>query len=603
MRALPWVTARAPWWVAAVLGVILVAAGLVLVSHPLGALGVLGFYVGASCVVSGVADLLGRGPAALRTGGVDSAEPAGATSARSLSDRLLPWFWIAVGVVVIVWLGRDVGLFGPAIAIAMIVSGCVSVLRPIVGRTWRGAPEAMLGIAEVTFGVLALLWPDATLIVIAVLFGARTVLFGLTLLIRAGQQVWRPGHRPELRDRRTAVLRWVGAAAVLALAVGAGWISHTLRAGIPVADSFFDTPGELPDTPGHLIRWEEYSGNLPDGMVGFRIFYTTTNAWGEVVPSSGMLAVPADADGPVPLITWAHGTVGVARACAPSIGPDALTVGGQPAAAQLADLGWAMVASDYPGMGAAGDDPYLIGEGEGRAVLDAARAARQLETTSLSDQTVIWGHSQGGHGALWAGQLADDYAPDLNVLGTAALSPASNPRALADSVLAHPDAAGATLGIAFVVDSYTRYYPDLALDDTVVPAGRTIVREAASRCTGEGGTLVTILAGLSVARDQPIVDPDALAGTFGDRLTENTATGPWAAPVFIGQGEADEVIEFGINTDYVGLLCGQGVDVEFHGYPDGTHMSVLATGSQLNADVVRWTQERLAGSPSEPNCP
>lgn len=591
IRALPWLTARAPWWVSALLGVVLVLAGLLLVIRPLAALHVLGLYIGVSCVVAGVADLVRR-------------RSEDAEARRSLPDRLLPWFWIVVGVLLAAWLGRHVGLFGPVVAIALIVSGVGSVLRGGRVRTWRLAPEAVLGIAEIVFGVLALLWPDATLIVIAVLFGGRTAIFGVTLLIRAVTTVLRPERPAAAHERRrSSAVRWVGAVCVLALAVGAGWVSHTLRSGAPVLDPFYATPDELPDTAGELIRWDEYSGNLPDGMTGYRIYYTTTNGWGDIVASSGILAVPEGAGGPVPLITWAHGTVGIARACAPSIGPDALVLGGEPGADRLAELGWAMVATDYPGMGAEGATPYLIGEAEGRAVLDAARAARQLTEVSLSEETVIWGHSQGGHGALWAGQLAADYAPDLNVLGTAALSPASDPRAIAETVLAHPDAAGATLGIAFVVDSYTGYYPDLDFEDTVVPAGRTIVREAASRCTGEGGTLVTILAGLSVARDQPIIDPDALAGTFGDRLTENTATGPWAAPLFIGQGEADEVIPFHINTAYVEQLCGMDVDVEFHGYPDGSHMSVLAPGAQLNEDVVRWTQDRLAGLASEPNCP
>src|SRR5690625_7641015 len=36
--------------------------------------------------------------------------------------------------------------------------------------------------------------------------------------------------------------------------------------------------------------------------------------------------------------------------------------------------GWAIVASDYTGLGTPGSHPYLIGEGEGRSVIDAVRA-------------------------------------------------------------------------------------------------------------------------------------------------------------------------------------------------------------------------------------
>jgi hypothetical protein len=50
-------------------------------------------------------------------------------------------------------------------------------------------------------------------------------------------------------------------------------------------------------------------------------------------------------------------------------------------------------------------------------------------------------------------------------------------------------------------------------------------------------------------------------------------------------------------------LCAARTDVEFVGYPGGTHMSVLADGSHLNADLERRTAERFAGTRSTPNCP
>lgn len=587
IRALPWLTRGAPWWLLGGLGVLLVAAGLFLLTRPLSALGVLGVYIGVSCVVSGVADLL-----------------APPDRARRGFHRLEPWWWIAAGVAVLAWLGRDVDLLGPAVAALLLGSGAIALAGLFVDRSADAWIRALFGVAEIIFGLLALLWPDATLIVIAVLFGGRTLVFGLMLIWRGVHAAlgWSRTRRPQ----RTA-LRVVVAVSVLVLALVTAWVSHSLRGGAPVVDAFYDTPGTLPTEPGVLIRTAPYDGNLPVGLVGTRIYYTTTNADGMIVPSSGLLAVPADnADpgtAPAPLITWAHGTVGVARACAPSINPEAITVGGIPAADRLAELGWAMVATDYPGMGAEGDFPYLIGQGEGRATLDAARAARQIPGVRLAPETVIWGHSQGGHAALWAGQLAVEYAPDLDVVGTAALSPASNPRALAESVLAHPEALGASLGVSFVVRSYAAYYPDLPFDEVVAPAARSIVREAAARCTGQGATLVTALTGLTIAADQPIVNPDALNGRFGERLTENIPTGPWSAPLFIGQGESDEVIAFRINQDYVAGLCATGTDVDFRGYPGGTHMSVLAAGSDLNADLVAWTQDRLAGKPAPSTCP
>ncbi|MEU0313359.1 lipase family protein [Nocardioides sp. NPDC006273] len=176
--------------------------------------------------------------------------------------------------------------------------------------------------------------------------------------------------------------------------------------------------------------------------------------------------------------------------------------------------GWAMVATDYDRMGADGDFPYSIGRGEAYSVLDSVRAAREAPGVQLAEQTVVWGHSQGGHAALWAGQLASSYAPDAGVAGTAALSPTADPLGLAEVVTANPGIPGASLGVAFVADAYARTY-DVALDTLVAPSARTIVREAASRCTSQAGTLFTILAGLAIASDQPNPARAAQQGTAG----------------------------------------------------------------------------------------
>ncbi len=87
--------------------------------------------------------------------------------------------------------------------------------------------------------------------------------------------------------------------------------------------------------------------------------------------------------------------------------------------------GYAVVRTDYEGLGTPGVHPYLIGNSEGRATLDIARAARQLDPR-LSKTTIISGHSQGGRAALFAAALAPKWTPDLKVRGTVAFAPASH---------------------------------------------------------------------------------------------------------------------------------------------------------------------------------
>ncbi|WP_369138756.1 lipase family protein [Modestobacter versicolor] len=583
IRALPGLLSRAPWWVLLVVGVVTTALGVLLAVRPLSSLTVLGVYIGLSCVVSGLGDLVTRRHAA---GWRPLVSGAG---------------WVLTGVAVLVWLGRSLELLGPSVAVLLIASGAVRLLDLRRGPTADRALSGVFGLSEIAFGLAARWWLDATLLVVAFLFGVRTAAFGLSLLWR-GVGLARRTPSGARRPSRGAALRWTAAGVVLLVASTTLAVSHQFRQGVPVLDGFYDAPDAVPDEPGQLLRVEPYSGDLPPGLVAHRILYTTTADDGVPALASGVVAVPAEPTGrPVPLIAWAHGTVGVARACAPSLGRDAISTEGMPAMDALARNGWGMVATDYTGQGTEGDFPYLIGQGEGRSVLDAVRAAHQVPDLDLSPQTVIWGHSQGGHAALWAGQLAPTYAPDVAVVGTAALSAASDPLSLAQVVTAHPGALGASLGISFVVAAYSRWYPDISLDD-VTPAARTLVREAAARCTSEPGSLVTVLTGVAVSADTPILRSDPTTGAIGRRLRENVALGPWTAPLFLAQGGVDEVISPRLQDDYVSRLCAAGHPLRYTRYADRSHMGVLEPDSPLNADLEQWTGDRLAGLPQGNTC-
>lgn len=127
-----------------------------------------------------------------------------------------------------------------------------------------------------------------------------------------------------------------------------------------------------------------------------------------------------------PVISWAHGTTGLADSCAPSKGGDQGSYGGAELLikAWLED-GYAVVATDYEGLGTPTVHPYLQGTSEGRGVLDIVRAARML-SPSLSRNVVIAGHSQGGHAALFAAGLATGWANDFAHKGTVAYAPANS---------------------------------------------------------------------------------------------------------------------------------------------------------------------------------
>jgi acetyl esterase/lipase len=261
------------------------------------------------------------------------------------------------------------------------------------------------------------------------------------------------------------------------------------------------------------------------------------------------------------------------------------------------DNGWVMVAPDYVGMGTEGDSPYLIGRGQAHSALDALRAVYELEDVSPDeDQAVVWGHSQGGHAALWTGALADDYAPELKIDGVAALSPASDLVALGQKV---QGTAPGTIVTAFLLVAYANTYDDVRLADYVRPGARVLVREAAERCLSNPGLAASLIA---ASGGESLFTKDLSTGPGGDRLRENTPTTDMEPPLLVAQGTADEVVDIAITEAWVRKQCAAGYELDFRTYPDRSHMGVLEADSPLTEELTAWTIDRFEGKPATSTC-
>ncbi|WP_202972931.1 lipase family protein [Microterricola pindariensis] len=585
-RALPRLVARAPWWVLLLVGLACVVFGALIILRPLSSLATLGVYVGLSFIVSGLADLL--------TAGRD---------ATPRLTRLLGSAWIAAGLIVLVWLGLAIDVLPVFLAVVLIATGVVSTAGVMRGSADQRAAALLFGLADIAFGVLALFWPDVTLLVVAVLFGARTVIFG-TATIWSAVLIWF-GERPADDAGATPSLlrRWArlgGAIGAVILALGASALTWTIQPGAAHSDAFYTAPGELSGEPGELLRVEPFERGIPDSAVAWRILYTTTTDTGAPTLASGIVLTSATGtDAPRDAIAWAHGTTGYATHCAPSLLADPIGAGALPALEQILDAGWSLIATDYAGLGTAGAQPYLVGGGEGRSVLDSVRAASQMEEIALSGRTTIWGHSQGGHASLWAGQLAESYAPELDIAGVAALAPASDTIGLVNHL---PSVTGGSVFASFVAEAYFAHYPDVTRVEYLEPSARTLVREMSTRCLSAPGVLVSVLAALSIDQDMSIFRSDPTQGALGERLRANTPRGDIRSPLFVGQGGADPLVDPAMQRAYLAERCASGQELEYREYAGLDHMGIVGPGSPLIGDLLSWTQDRFSGEPATPNC-
>lgn len=590
-RAVPALLARAPWWLTLVVGALCVWLGFSLATKPLSSLDALTFYVGASFITSGVAELLERGES-------------------GASRMAMGWGWMAAGAVVLVWAGGTMAVLPVFVAVALMAAGLIRGIGAIRGPA-RPADERIsalvFALADLILGVVALAWPDVTLLIVAVLFGVRTLLFGLGRIWHALTQAWPGRSRATAPARPHAMRRWLrvtGAVLSLALALAAAGLGAQLRAGTPQLSAFYDAPATVPSQPGVLLKSEAFTTAVPAGAKAWRILYTTTlDDKTPALASAVVLTSTKPASGPRPVVAWAHGTTGYAPACAPSNLSEPFSSGAMPALAEIVDNGWVLVSTDYAGLGTKGPQPYLIGQGEGRSVLDSVRAAKALDAEQaeldMAPETIVWGHSQGGQAALWTGGLASTYAPELAITGVAAMAPASDAIGLVENM---PNIAGGSVFASYVAAAYADTYPDVSFNDYISPVARTFVREMSTRCLSEPGVLVSLINAIAIDKDKTIFSKDPTSGAMGDRLRENTPVLPIPFPLFIAQGGTDTLVVPSVQDAYVAGRCADGQKLTYKKYAGKDHMSVVSPGSPLIADLLAWTQDRIEGRAAGGNC-
>jgi pimeloyl-ACP methyl ester carboxylesterase len=407
-------------------------------------------------------------------------------------------------------------------------------------------------------------------------------------------------------------LRLIGSAALLVLLVGAGCdrpkraSSESSAAPTPqeiharitahAPDAFYDPPSDVPRNPGELLRSEPLKDvTLPAGVRGWRILYATTVD--DTTPATAVATVFAPADppaGPRPVIVWEHGTTGLLQKCMPSL--VSLPTKGIPERNRIVMAGWVVVATDYSFAEKGGPHPYLIGEAEARAALDSVRAARQISELTLDKRMVVWGHSQGGHAALWTGIVGPRYAPDLEVCGVAAIAPAANIKNILEMNVEVDKRFGPYLALA-----YSRFYPDIIFEQALRPEALDAARQIVNLCDFLPPEDSERIEALAATFDGPALATSSNKALQA-RLEQNTADGPIQAPVVIAQGLLDTVVPPSATDAYVEERCAAGQRLEYWKLAGRDHITILQPGTPLEELLIRWTAARFANEPQALGC-
>jgi pimeloyl-ACP methyl ester carboxylesterase len=341
-----------------------------------------------------------------------------------------------------------------------------------------------------------------------------------------------------------------------------------------VDGSTYVVPDDLADAdPGDVLAAESLppTGQL-ERASRHRVLYASQDLEGRTVPVSGMVLIPRGTppEGGWPVVSWGHGTTGVADVCAPSLTDNFFYNEYAQEAASLLKAGYAVVASDYPGLGTPGMHSYLVGIDEGNAMVDMVTAARTINP-DLSTTWFAVGHSQGGQAALFATQVARR-APDLNLAGAVSIAPASGLQ-LALPVITAGRAPADLAYAVYMLAGLSTVDDTFQVDDVLGSAGlenRDLLLE--------DGCLLDTYPKLDVDEVDRIFsmspeqaeDLSARIAVYG-----NAENNPVVGPVLVVQGEDDVDVPLGLTNLLVDNLDKQGSPVDYRTYPGLGHDTVL----------------------------
>ena len=362
----------------------------------------------------------------------------------------------------------------------------------------------------------------------------------------------------------------------------------TFVKGSPDLPDFYGVPDPLPaGKPGELINSEPVEVPGLNGSLS-RVMYHSTDISGQDIAVTGLILIPKGTapSGGWPVITWAHGTTGIADACAPSLKPTEFVT----TANGLLAAGYLVVATDFEGLGTPGRHPYIVGESEARGTLDIVRLAQSFPNANASKRYAVWGHSQGGHAAMFAGHIAKSYAPEIELVADVAGAPPSQlllvNAALQTSPYKHY--------IAMVAAAINAAYGDQKADLTQVltPEGIEFLKNMDTMCSTELGKAA---AGLDFTKLQK-ADPSTIPA-WNQLLKDNdpgTFTAPIPVPLLIIHGGNDEQIPVVSSALLFDQLCKIGQVEQRWVFAGQSHAGVIAPSF---SSMITWIGDRFAGKP------
>jgi Secretory lipase len=361
---------------------------------------------------------------------------------------------------------------------------------------------------------------------------------------------------------------------------------HTPRT-LPLT-KFYDTPNPLPaGKPGELIRSEPFDEyDLPYEISAVRILYHSRSPSGEDVAVSGVVLVPGGAPpaGGWPVVAWAHDFIGSARQCAPSLRRN-LSQG--PLLSMYVGVGYAVVASDYAGLGTAFPNAALDMRSNALDVIYSIPAARAA-LPQLGTKWVAAGYSQGGLAAVGVAEAGSEVG-ESNYLGAIAISGVAE----AQEIFEHLAQGPSHRMLVFLAQGIKAVFPEFRVQEMLTDKAIPLYQHIAHACEASFGP--------ELAADEilkPGWENNPYVKEFFARNTPSRK--PVHGPLLLISGEADPEAPSALTDTVVARLCKQKdrvLSIKYAGLKAST-----VIGESVS-EQISWIRARFAGLPAPSNCP
>ena len=353
-------------------------------------------------------------------------------------------------------------------------------------------------------------------------------------------------------------------------------------------------------TAGVLLKQQALDKRLrlPDASTAIRILYASTSGLDEtsLVHVSGVLFLPKGEPpkGGWPLLSWSHGTVGIADHCAPSWHgyPDFH----RDYLAHWLRAGFAIVASDYEGLGTKGTHPYLATKPAAMSNIDAIRAV-QASGYPVSNDVFFLGQSQGAAAALASAGYAKRYAPDMKVQGVVTTGiPFFSPKALIALRETRPrDVVDPQLGYNFLALSLVQLVdPNFSMADYLSDKARPVAQRISKICNRD---MRKVIAAEKLTYDNSFTQSPNAGLEKAFKLMQYP-TLALDVPLFIGSGARDKDTPLRMQLALARRLCAAGTKVRSLTYEDKAHLDTLSHSINDAMDFVQAIQngDTIAGN-------